>query len=74
VVGDQERIDDDLAHALVTRLYAAGFELHQGLRWGTNPDVRAHIESALEEIDAAIRLIRLATVGLDNPKDLPPAP
>ena len=64
MVGDQERIDVDLAHTLVTRLHAAGLELHQALNEGVT-DHRQHIASALVEIDDAIQLIRRAAVGFE---------
>jgi hypothetical protein len=73
VVGDQERIDVDLAQAVVTRLHAAGLELHQALRWAANPETIGHITSAMDKVDNAIRLVRRATAGLEDPEVDPPA-
>jgi len=74
VVGDRDRIDVDLAHALVTGLQAAGFEIHQVLNSDASANLRGHLDVALAEIDTAIRLIRLAAAGLESSGNpLPPS-
>jgi hypothetical protein len=65
VVGDRERIDIDLAHLLVTRLQAAGFELHRAMGADTAPIREECIILALAEMDVCIRLIRHAAAGFE---------
>jgi len=72
VVGDRERIEVDLAHALVNRLEAAGFELHQALSLDGAAELHQHVTSALAEIDVAIRLIRRAAADFETPGDTAP--
>jgi hypothetical protein len=72
VVGDRERIDLELAGALVERLHAAGLELHRGLACALSPEARSHIETAIDEMDRAIRRVRHAAVGFDTPEDSSP--
>ena len=44
MVGDRERIDTELAEALITRLHSAGLELHRGLALPLGGEARDHIE------------------------------
>jgi len=67
VVGDQEKIDTDVAEALVSRLHAAGLDLHRTLDLPLSAEARGHIESAIDEIDSALRVIRLAATNFDIP-------
>jgi len=67
VVGDQEKIDTDVAEALVSRLHAAGLDLHRTLDLPLSAEARSHIESAIDEIDGALRVIRVAATNFDTP-------
>jgi len=67
VVGDRERIDADVADALVSRLHAAGLALHRTLDLPLSAEARSHIESAIDEIDGALRVIRVAATNFDTP-------
>jgi len=64
VVGDRERIDVELAHLLVRRLQAVGFELHRALDADTAAMPEC-ITSALEEMDVCIQQIRHAAAGFE---------
>ena len=68
-MGDRERIDTELAEALMTRLHSAGLELHRGLALPLGGEARDHIELAIDEIDAAINLVRVAVMGFNLPED-----
>jgi len=65
VVGDRERIDSEVADALVAQLYGAGLALHKALALPLDPDGRDLVESALDKLDEAIRVVGLAALGLD---------
>jgi hypothetical protein len=67
VVGDRELIDAEIADFLVGRLHAAGQELHRALALPVSADVENRIESAIDHLDAAINLIRLAALGFEPP-------
>ena len=68
-MGDRERIDTELAEALMTRLHSAGLELHRGLALPLGGEARDRIELAIDEIDAAINLVRVAVMGFNLPED-----
>ena len=65
MVGGRERIDADVADALVNRLHAAGMDLHRALDLALSTEARCRIESAIDEIDSAIRVIRVAVTNFD---------
>ena len=65
MVGGRERIDADVADALVNRLHAAGMELHRALDLALSAEARCRIESAIDEVDGAIRVIRVAVTNFD---------
>jgi len=67
VVGGQERIDTDVADTLVTRLHAAGLDLHRVLALPLTDEMRGHIESAVAEIDSAIQVVRRAAMSVESP-------
>ena len=69
MVGDRERIDTELAETLMTRLHSAGLELHRGLALPLGGEARDRIELAIDEIDAAINLVRVAVMGFNLPED-----
>jgi hypothetical protein len=69
VVGDRERIETELAEALITRLQSAGLELHRGLALSLGGEARDHIELAIDEIDTVINLVRVAVMGFNLPED-----
>ena len=68
-MGDRERIDTELAETLMTRLHSAGLELHRGLALPLGGEARDRIELAIDEIDAAINLVRVAVMGFNLPED-----
>jgi hypothetical protein len=50
--------DTELPAAIVRRLFAAGLSLHAAAERTTQPEVQQRIETALDEIDQAIREVR----------------
>jgi hypothetical protein len=69
VVGNRETIAAEVADLLVNRLFGAGLALHVALGSSPTEPVRARIEAALIEIDAAIQVIRVAAAPFDVPFD-----
>ena len=65
MAGDREQMAADVADHLVNRLFAAGLALHSALAIAANDQAREHILVALNEIDAAIGVVRLAALGID---------
>ena len=72
MVGDRERIDVELADALVARLHTAGLQLHEGLALAESTVVQDHIRSAIDEIDSMIRIVRLASMTTGPLDEDPP--
>ena len=66
MVGGRERIDAEVAEALMTRLHAAGLELHRALALALSAEARSRIESAIDNIDHAIHVIHFAALGFDS--------
>jgi signal transduction histidine kinase len=65
MVGDRQRIDGEVADELVTRLHAAGIELHRALALRLSEEAQNRIKSAIEEIQGAINIVRAAAIDLD---------
>lgn len=74
MVGDREQIAADVADALLARLHAGGLSLHQAMALPLDVAARERIEVALQEIDAAISVIRRAAVGLGPDGKRGPSP
>ena len=66
VVGDQERIDVDLAQSLVIRLRVAAVELHASVALPLTEAARGHIETTIAELDALVKVIQRAAFGLGS--------
>lgn len=72
MVGDRALIDSEIAEVLITRLHSAGLQLHEGLALPLSEEVRIRIESAIDEIDGVINLVRVAAMGVDPPEESAP--
>lgn len=69
MVGDRERIDSEVAEALMRRLHAAGLELHRALEMAQSAEAQSCIEKAIDDIDRAIGVLRLAAIGFGPEED-----
>ena len=64
-IEDRAQIADDLRHRVIQRLFALGLAL-QGVAGRTGkPDVRAELDTQIDELDAVIREIRTTVFALD---------
>lgn len=61
---DRERIARDMHDHVIQRLFATGLSLQSAGRVATNQLVRARMEEAVDDLDVAIREIRLAIFEL----------
>jgi signal transduction histidine kinase len=55
---DRDRIARDMHDHVIQRLFATGLSLQSAARAATHPIVRARLEEAVDDIDAAIKEIR----------------
>jgi signal transduction histidine kinase len=70
---DRAEIAEDLRHLVIQRLFALGLALQGAASRTTKPEVRASIETQINEIDAIIREIRAAVFSLNRQADSGPA-
>jgi len=68
LLADRERIARDLHDTVLQRLFATGLAL-QSTAGRVTPEIRDRIESAVAELDTAIRDIRTAIFSLHAPSD-----
>ena len=66
MIGEQQRIDSDLAEILIQRLFAVGMELHVARKLLSDETALSNIDSALERLDGSIQLIRRAVSPFDQ--------
>ena len=71
MVGEEQQIGAQIADLLLGHIAAAGLQLHEALRSTSDASARERIQSALEELDASVQIIRRAAFGL-GPKGSPP--
>ncbi len=64
---DRDRIARDMHDHVIQRLFATGLSLQSAARAATHPVVRARLEEAVDDIDAAIKEIRHAIFELHQP-------
>ncbi len=69
VVKDRDRLAADLQSSVVQRLFAAGLNLQGVLSLVPQAEVRRRVESSVEDVDDAIRLLRQAIFGLEQRLD-----
>jgi signal transduction histidine kinase len=67
VLGDRERIARDLHDVVIQRLFAAGMQLQGAAGTAVRPEVRARIDSVVDDLDTTIRDIRGAIFELRAP-------
>ncbi|HML00034.1 MAG TPA: histidine kinase [Acidimicrobiales bacterium] len=66
MIGEQQRIESDLAEILIQRLFAVGMELHVARKLVSDETALSNIDSALEKLDDLIQLIRRAVLPFDQ--------
>jgi signal transduction histidine kinase len=64
VLADRDRIARDLHDHVIQRLFATGLGLQGTLRRAADPDVRARIQKAVEQLDETVREIRTSIFDL----------
>jgi signal transduction histidine kinase len=64
VLADRDRIARDLQDLVIKRLFAAGMSLQAAVSMAAKGDVARRIESAILDLDDAMRLIRQSIFGL----------
>ncbi|MEV0646299.1 GAF domain-containing protein [Phytomonospora sp. NPDC050363] len=69
VLADRDRIASDLHDQVIQRLYAVGMSLQGTVRRVTDPEVRARISSAVEQLDHTVRDIRGSIFDLHSTGD-----
>jgi signal transduction histidine kinase len=67
VLGDRERIARDLHDVVIQRLFAAGMQLQGAAHTAVRPEVRARIDTVVDDLDTTIRDIRGAIFELRAP-------
>ena len=66
MIGEQQRIESDLAEILIQRLFVVGMELHVARKLVSDETALSNIDSALEKLDDSIQLIRRAVLPFDQ--------
>ncbi|MEO7233881.1 MAG: GAF domain-containing protein [Lapillicoccus sp.] len=67
MLDDRDRIARDMHDHVIQRLFATGLSLQAASRMATHPVVQTRIESAVDDLDAAIKEIREAIFHLHRP-------
>lgn len=62
----RDRIGEELRESVVKRIFGAGLHLQGALRLTDDPQLLERIEEVIGELDAVIRDVRLAIVGLEH--------
>ena len=69
VVQDRDRLAADLQSSVVKRIFTAGLSLQSVLALAAPAEVRRRMESAVSDLDDAVRLLRRAIFGLEHRLD-----
>jgi PAS domain S-box-containing protein len=65
---ERERVARDLHDTVVQQLFATGLTLQASAGRSTDPEISARLNSAVDEIDAAIRQLRTAIFASKSPR------
>ncbi len=71
IVEDRDRLAAELQSSVIQRIFAAGLKLQGALSLMPRADVRRRVESSVDDLDDAIRLLRQAIFGLESRLDGP---
>jgi len=66
IVEDRDRLAAELQSSVVQRIFAAGLKLQGALALRSGAEVRRRVESSVDDLDDAIRLLRQAIFGLES--------
>src|SRR5207253_7932424 len=66
---DRERIARDLHDTVIQRLFATGLGLQGAARLAERPEVRARIQTAVDDLDETIRQIRTTIFALETTQE-----
>ena len=69
IVEDRDRLAAELQSSVIQRIFAAGLKLQGVLSLSPRADVRRRVESSVDDLDDAIRLLRQAIFGLESRLD-----
>ena len=69
IVEDRDRLAAELQSSVIQRIFAAGLKLQGALSLMPRADVRRRVESSVDDLDDAIRLLRQAIFGLESRLD-----
>jgi signal transduction histidine kinase len=69
IVEDRDRLAAELQSSVIQRIFAAGLKLQGALSLMPRADVRHRVESSVDDLDDAIRLLRQAIFGLESRLD-----
>jgi signal transduction histidine kinase len=69
VIEDRDRLAAELQSSVVQRIFAAGLKLQGALSLRVGAEVRRRVESSVDDLDDAIRLLRQAIFGLESRLD-----
>jgi len=66
IIEDRDRLAAELQSSVVQRIFAAGLKLQAVLSLAPGGEVRHRVESSVDDLDDAIRLLRQAIFGLER--------
>lgn len=66
LIRDRERIARDLHDTVIQRLFATGLSLQAATRLIDQPDIRARVETAVDDLDETVREIRTSIFDLQR--------
>ncbi len=69
IVEDRDRLAAELQSSVIQRIFAAGLKLQGALSLSPRAEVRRRVESSVDDLDDAIRLLRQAIFGLESRLD-----
>jgi signal transduction histidine kinase len=69
IVEDRDRLAAELQSGVVQRIYAAGLKLQGALPLTPRSEARRRVESSVDDLDDAIRLLRQAIFGVEHRLD-----
>ena len=66
ILADRDRIATDLRDKVIQRMFAAGLTLQGAASRTTDGEVQKRIETSVDELDQAVRMLRDAIFGLEH--------
>jgi signal transduction histidine kinase len=69
ILADRDRIAADLRDKVIQRMFTAGMTLQSAASRTADPEVQRRIETSIDQLDQAVRLLRDAIFGLEQRPD-----